>query len=554
MKRLNGKFFILAFRKAAERLLANKDEINALNVFPVPDGDTGSNMSAAVLEALSYLDKLKSDDLSDVSEAVKTGMLMGARGNSGVILSQIFRGFAEGAKEKKLLTTKAFTEALQSAKEVAYKSVIKPVEGTMLTVIRVVADRARDELADVEEFEEYFKRISEIAFETVDLTPTMLAKLREAGVVDAGAKGLAYIFEGFNLAAQGDTEAELLETGLAVAGGSAEKIVEVVKEELKYTYCTELIIALDDQNNEEQHEICDSLKSYLEEMGDSIVIVNQDNIIKIHIHTDHPGEVIEKFISYGQLQKVKIDNMKLQHEHVIEVQEAQQNFGEGKVHGIVAVSPGEGLSEIMKSLGADILVKGGQTMNPSMKDIYDSIERLEPNVVILLPNNPNIILTAKEAANAVMEKNPAKKVYIIPTRSVQEGISALAVYDDSMDTDELIKEMEEAAERVAPISITYAIRDSSVKGKKVRKGEYIALGKDKLFATGRKLEKVAFESIKKVLDENEDYEIATIFYGKDIKEEAAKKLMDYLSDEFENLEFELHNGGQPYYYYLIAIE
>ncbi len=557
MKRLNGKFFTLAFRKAAERLLANKDEINALNVFPVPDGDTGSNMSAAMLEAVEYLDKVNSDDLPEVVNAVKMGMLMGARGNSGVILSQIFRGLSEGVNGRKMLSTKAFTECLEESRKVAYKSVMKPVEGTMLTVIKELAMQAAEELEEVDEFTEYFEGLSRIAKNTVERTPQLLAKLREAGVVDAGAKGLAYIIEGFELAAKGETEVELLELSTETGTTSAEKLVDIVKEELKYDYCTELIIGFGN-NEQSKEEITRELKEYFNDIGDSIVMVNQDNILKIHIHTNHPGDVIEKLLNYGSLQKVKIDNMKVQHEHVVDLVESPKeevpNIAKGKNHGLISVSPGEGLSEIMISLGADSIIKGGQTMNPSMKNLLSAMERIQSSSVIILPNNPNIVLTAREAARNVMEKNPSKNITVIPTKTVQEGITALTVYNDELELEELVKEMKEVIETVYPISVTYSVRDSSIKGKKVKKGEYIAMGRNELIASGRRLEKVITESLKSALEEDEDKEIVTIFYGSDIKREQAEKLVDSLSDKFEDLEFELHKGNQPYYYYLISVE
>ncbi|HDP76622.1 MAG TPA: DAK2 domain-containing protein [Mesotoga infera] len=554
MKRINGKFFVAAFRKAAERLLANKDEINALNVFPVPDGDTGSNMAAAMIEACEYLDRLKKDDLVSVLEAVKTGMLMGARGNSGVILSQIFRGFAEGIGNRKFVNTKAFTEGLTRAKEIAYRSVMKPVEGTMLTVMKVSADTAGNEFGGIEDFDEYFEKLLDVAFDTVEKTPTLLPKLKEAGVVDSGAKGLAYIFEGFLLATKGDIELEgPIQQMPQAMGSSTERIVEIVREELKYTYCTELIVNLNE--SESQEESSELLKAYLEEMGDSIVMVHQDEIIKIHVHTDHPGDVIEKFLGVGFLQKVKIDNMKVQHEHVVDIQSrGPEMYGKDKHHGVIVVSPGDGLADVLKSLGVDYVVKGGQTMNPSLKDLYEAISRIAANKVIVLPNNPNIILTAKEAANAIHDDNPGKEVYIIPTRTVQEGIAAMTVYNDEMDSDSLIEEMKEAAEAVSPISITYAVRDSSMKGKKIRKGEYIAIGRDGLITSGRKLEKLVHDSIKSVLGKDDDKEVVTIFYGSEVSEEAAGKLLESLSGSFSDLEFEVHSGGQPYYYYLISIE
>ncbi|RAM60980.1 Dak phosphatase [Mesotoga sp. SC_3PWM13N19] len=554
MKRINGKFFVAAFQKAAERLLANKDEINALNVFPVPDGDTGSNMAAAMIEACEYLDRLKKDDLVSVLEAVKTGMLMGARGNSGVILSQIFRGFAEGIGNRKFVGTKAFTEGLQKAKEVAYRSVMKPVEGTMLTVVKVTAETANEHYGDIEDFEEYFENLIKVAFDTVEKTPTLLPKLKEAGVVDSGAKGLAHIFEGFLLAIKGELELEgPIQQMPQAMGSSTERIVEIVREELKFTYCTELIVNLNDAENPE--ETSEVMKAYLEEMGDSIVMVHQDELIKIHVHTDHPGDVIEKFLGIGFLQKVKIDNMRVQHEHVVDIQSrGPEMYGNGKHHGVIVVSPGDGLADVLKSLGVDFAVKGGQTMNPSLKDLYEAISRVTANKVIVLPNNPNIILTAKEAANAIHDDNPEKQVYIIPTRTVQEGIAAMTVYNDEMETESLIAEMKESAEAVFPISITYAVRDSSMKGKKIKKGEYIAIGREGLISSGRKLEKLVHDSIKIALGKDTDKEVVTIFYGSEVSEETAGKLLESLSGNFSDLEFEIHSGGQPYYYYLISIE
>ena len=554
MKRINGKFFVAAFQKAAERLLANKDEINALNVFPVPDGDTGSNMAAAMIEACEYLDRLKKDDLVSVLEAVKTGMLMGARGNSGVILSQIFRGFAEGIGNRKFVGTKAFTEGLQKAKEVAYRSVMKPVEGTMLTVVKVTAETANEHYGDIEDFEEYFENLIKVAFDTVEKTPTLLPKLKEAGVVDSGAKGLAHIFEGFLLAIKGELELEgPIQQMPQAMGSSTERIVEIVREELKFTYCTELIVNLNDSENPE--ETSEVMKAYLEEMGDSIVMVHQDELIKIHVHTDHPGDVIEKFLGVGFLQKVKIDNMKVQHEHIVDIQSrGPEMYGNGKHHGVIVVSPGDGLADVLKSLGVDFAVKGGQTMNPSLKDLYEAISRVTANKVIVLPNNPNIILTAKEAANAIHDDNPEKQVYIIPTRTVQEGIAAMTVYNDEMETESLIAEMKESAEAVFPISITYAVRDSSMKGKKIKKGEYIAIGREGLISSGRKLEKLVHDSIKIALGKDTDKEVVTIFYGSEVSEETAGKLLESLSGNFSDLEFEIHSGGQPYYYYLISIE
>ena len=290
-------------------------------------------------------------------------------------------------------------------------------------------------------------------------------------------------------------------------------------------------------------------------MGDSIVMVNQDDFMKIHVHTDHPGQVIESFLEYGDLQKIKVDNMKLQHEHVIQSSEPKkESYGEGKNHGIVAISPGDGLSEIMKSLGVDYIVKGGQTMNPSIKDLLEAMRKVVASRVIVLPNNPNILLTAREAAKTLMNEDKTREIFVLPTKTIQEGITVLTAFNDELDTEELLEEMNSSIDSVIPVSVTYAVRDSSIKGQKVKKGEYLAMGKSDLITSGRRLDKVVMDSIRVAVDKGEDKEVVTIFYGSEVKEEAAVKLSNSLSQQFPDLEFEVYRGGQPYYYYLISVE
>lgn len=553
MERINGTFFSIAFRKAAERLLKNKDELNTLNVFPVPDGDTGSNMSAAMIEACAYLDNAKDKDLDTVLSSIKTGMLMGARGNSGVILSQIFRGFAEGAEQKKELTTTEFTKALEKARAVAYKSVMKPIEGTMLTVIRKLAEYTAKDLKDEKNFKVFFDLMTKKAFDVVENTPKYLKKLQEAGVVDSGAKGLAYIFEGFKLAVLGSTETEIdITKGFSTTKSLVETVVQGVMEELEFHYCTEVIINQGNDNNSFNRE---EVKNYLESMGDSIVLVKQDALIKIHVHTNHPGEVIEKLLTYGEMQKVKIDNMRIQHEHVVESREIKEEvYAEDKKHGILCISPGEGLSKIMLNLGADRIITGGQTMNPSLKDIYNSLKKFKSEDVIVFPNNPNIILTAKEAAKEFEKENKNKKVYVFETNTSQECISALTQFDDSQSYEKLKEEMDDAIENVVSLSVTYAVRDSQIQNVKVKKNEYLGIYGDKMILANRKLDKLIHDAVDDITKKDPDKEVITIFYGSEVSEDQAQKLMEQLEDKYSDIEFELHEGGQPYYYYLISIE
>ncbi|NUU99610.1 Dak phosphatase [Marinitoga sp. 1154] len=550
MTELKAKDFYVAFKKAAETLLVNKDEINALNVFPVPDGDTGSNMSSGMLEACEWLDKVKNKDkLKDIMKNMRDGLLMGARGNSGVILSQIFRGFTETLEDKETVTTKDFIEALKNAKEVAYHAVIKPVEGTMLTLIRKVAERAENELSEIKDFEEFLEKLYEISEEVVEETPKYLKKLRDANVVDAGAKGVSYIIKGFRDAIKGDTTINLKE----IESASVEQIKEIAYEEIKFQYCTECVLKLN--NPEISKEEIDKIRAFLEELGDSIVLVHQGEFLKTHVHTNRPGKVFEEFINYGELYKVKVDNMKVQHEHVVETANAVTSSEEEPIYetnnenwGIITVSPGEGITKIFKSLGVDKVIFGGQTMNPSVKDFMEAIETLPQKKILILPNNPNIILTAEKVADMVKDK----EILVIKTKYIQEGISALLAFDDNMTYEELKEAIESEISSIVPIQVTYAIRDSEIAEEKIKKDEYLVF-------VGKELKAHSFdltEAVIKVLKEkiNDGYEIMTIFYGQDIELKTVELIANELMEDFPDLEVEIHNGSQPHYPLLISLE
>jgi len=493
------------------------------------------------------------NDMKSLMESLRSGLLLGARGNSGVILSQIFRGITEILEKKKRINTQDFIKALQNAKDRAYNAVMKPVEGTMLTLIRRLSEKMEETMSEEKDFLVFFDSMVKYSFEIVEETPKYLKKLRDSNVVDAGAKGLAYIIKGMNDALHGDIEVELDK----LESATPEQITEIAYEELTYQYCTEAIVKF--QKQPIQKKSLEEIRSFLESMGDSIVLVNQDDILKTHVHTNHPGLVFEKFLEHGELIKTKIDNMKSQHEHIIEKQKegktadieqakvAANNNLNNKNWGVIAVSPGKGISEIFKSLGVDQVIFGGQTTNPSVKDLSEAINKVPQKKIIILPNNPNIILAAEKAAELT-----DKEILILPTKHVQEGISAMLGFDDNMDKELLKESMMGYVKSVVPIEVTYAVRDSTIKGEKIKKGEYlIFLGKE-LKAHGKNV----YKETEKVLEEliKKGYEIITIIYGEGAKKEKIDQIVKNLTQRYTNIEIEIHNGGQRHYPLLISVE
>lgn len=533
LKEIDGKMFKIAFKKATENLMKHKGEINALNVFPVPDGDTGSNMVATMLEGCNYIDRANEEDLMDVLKAAKDGTLMGARGNSGVILSQIIRGFVEGFPGGKVITPQTFIEMLKKAKDVAYSAVMKPVEGTILTVMRFIYERSH-EVSDVESFEELMDWILKVVDDAVRITPKLLKKLRDAGVVDAGAKGLYYLFEGMKKAIDGDTEISLDE----LSQEDIDELPEIAFEDINYQYCTEYIIRVKSGNAMEHYP---EVREFLENMGDSVVVVAQDDVLKIHVHTNSPGIVLEELLKKGELLKSKIDNMKIQHEHVV------MDTKERKKVAIVAVSSGEGLSKIMRSLGVDEIVKGGQTMNPSTADIRKAIEKANAETVFVFPNNPNIMLAAQQAAQDV-----DSEVHVVPTTTFQECIAALVNYSPEMEIEEIKKAFEDAIKNVVPLSITVAVRNAKVGRTKIKSGEYLIFLRKNLVSHSFDITQALEKALNKV--DMEDKEVMSVFTGKDHKKEDLKKIENLISEKFPDIELEVYEGGQPHYPFLISLE
>lgn len=547
---LEGKDIYIGIKKATQVLISNKDEVNALNVFPVPDGDTGSNMTSAMLEAVEWLEKVKNRNSSkEILKNLRDGLLMGARGNSGVILSQIFRGFTESLETKKMIKTKDFIDALVNAKEVAYGAVIKPVEGTMLTLIRLLAERAQEELSETVDFLDFMEKLEVIAFEIVEETPKYLKKLREANVVDAGAKGLAYIIRGFKQAVHGDTDVKIE----VLENASSNEIANIAYEDLTFQYCTECVLRLNEPEITKKE--MNKIRSFLEERGDSIVLVHQNDYLKTHVHTNHPGSVFEKFLEYGELIKVKVDNMKDQHQHIIEnieqntkkVKSIEVKDDPDRNWGVVAVSPGEGISNVLKSLGVNRVISGGQTMNPSVKDIAESVESLPYEKVVILPNNPNIIMTAEK-----VQEMTKKDILVIPTKYVQEGISSMLGFDDTLEKDELFESMKEYVKAIVPIQVTYAVRDSEIKEEKIKKGEYLIFSGKKLVSHGEDMYQKTQEVLLEYLEKG--YEIITIFYGEGSDKNKIDEMINNILEEYDDVEIEVHNGEQKHYPMLISLE
>ncbi|SDH40896.1 hypothetical protein SAMN04488510_11333 [Fervidobacterium changbaicum] len=537
MTTINGTDMKGIFMKGAENLLAHRDEINALNVFPVPDGDTGSNMSSTMLEACKYLENLTDEKLSNVLDAIKRGTLMGARGNSGVILSQIFRGFCDTLMKKSKLTVADFVKGIKGAKETAYKAVLRPVEGTILTVVRVLDEHSK-ELSNLESFEALFEKMEEIALDTVKKTPSLLPKLKEANVVDAGAKGLYYIIQGFKMYVLGDTTINLQ----GVETRPSEEIT-IAYEELKYQYCTELIVrARKPITNGTQKQ----LENYLNSMGDSVVFFVQDDIIKLHVHTNNPGQVIEEFLKHGELLKVKIDNMKEQHEHVVGEQYAKK---ERKKIAYVAVSPGDGISKVLRDLGVDEIVSGGQSMNPSMADILDAVRRANAENVIVFPNNSNIILAAEQAAKVAEQEG--LKVHVVKTINVQQSVAAM-IYRMGEEIDEILKSIEETIKNTIAISITVAVRDSKYAGEKIKKDEYLGFLNKELVSHHKNLVNVLDKLYQKC--KLEEREILTVFVGSSATPIEQNIVEKYTKKKYPNVQIEFIEGGQPHYPFLMMVE
>lgn len=541
---IDGKQVRDMFVSGANNLKNHKELVDKLNVFPVPDGDTGTNMSLTISCAIKELNKVEKDDIGQLGKALSKGSLMGARGNSGVILSQIIRGIAQSIDGKETLTSMDIAKALKNGSDIAYKAVIKPVEGTILTVVRESSEYALKAAALEEDIVEFMKLLVKEANNSLNRTPELLHALKEAGVVDSGGKGLVLVYEGMLKSLEGQfVENEEIQASEATSVQVENKIST---EDIKFQYCTEFILETDKISDVQMR---DKMIKY----GDSLVVVGDDGIIKVHVHTNTPGNVIQEALEFGQLLTIKIENMKLQHENKV-IQDAKESqteeqaiSEEPKEFAFIATSMGEGLAKIFKDFGVDHIIEGGQTMNPSTEDFISAIDKLNANNIIILPNNSNIIMAANQAKD-LSDKN----IIVIPTKNVSQAFAALVNFDADLTLEENESNMMEALSTVKNGQVTYAVRNTVINDVEVKEGNIIGLGEGKLLSAGDDIDKITTGLIESLVDE--DSAIITLFYGEDIKEDKAEALRESLEEKFEDIDIELYYGGQPIYYYLVSVE
>lgn len=543
---LSGKILRDAIISGANNIINNKESVDELNVFPVPDGDTGTNMSMTIRNAVAELNMLSdSVTVETVAQTAASAMLRGARGNSGVILSLLFRGLSKGLAGKHEATVEDYCNALKLGAEAAYKSVMKPTEGTILTVARVAAEKAND--AQCKDFAELFDVLTTAAKETIDQTPEMLPVLKKAGVVDAGGMGYYTILKGMASVICGGVMISAKEetaTEKAVVTNAAGTF----ETDIEFTYCTEFIVVKSDVNKD-----ATKLRAFLESIGDCVVVVDDDSIIKVHVHTEHPGKALEEGILYGSLINLKIENMKEQHKGAAAKAEMQkkQKLAPAepvKDFGFVSVTSGAGLEDLFKDLGVDVIVRGGQTMNPSTEDILEAINATPARNIFVLPNNKNIIMAAEQAV-----KLTDRNVIVLQTRTIPQGITAMLAFDESSDFSTNGVNMTKALDNVGSGSITFAVRDSDFEGKQIKKGEILAMENGKLAFVEKDVTKALIKITKKLIRSGSSY--ITIIYGSDVTDETAQAAFEALRAKIsDDIEIVLVNGGQPVYYYLISVE
>ncbi len=555
MKTIDASMVQKCFLSGAKRIEANKEYINELNVFPVPDGDTGTNMTLTIMSAAKDVAALESPSMEQVCKAISGGSLRGARGNSGVILSQLFRGFTKELKEYDGVSVTVLAAAFERAVETAYKAVMKPKEGTILTVARGGAERAKQLAEEGEEdilvfAEEVVSHMKEV----LDITPELLPVLKEAGVVDSGGQGLLTIMQGVLDALTGkETDFTLTVSAPAAKAATGAGNDNISTADIKFGYCTEFIIMVEKHYDMDEES---KFKAYLESIGDSIVVVSDEDIVKVHVHTNDPGLAIQKALTYGSLSRMKIDNMREEHnERVIQsgaqAQQAETKPAETaprKPYGFVTVSIGAGLNEIFKGIGADYIIEGGQTMNPSTEDMLTAIENVNADTIYILPNNSNIILAAEQAASLTEDK----EIVVIPSKTVPQGITALINFMPDKSVEENTKRMTDEMQNVKTGQVTYAVRDTSMDGKEIKAGDYMGIGDKTILSVGNDIADVTYELLEVLMDE--DSELVSLYYGEETAEEDANALADRIMDAYPDVDVEVHPGGQPIYYYVLSVE
>lgn len=555
MSNITTSLFQEMVQSASTRLNKQAEYVNSLNVFPVPDGDTGTNMGMTIENGAKEVADKSASTVGEVAGIFAKGLLMGARGNSGVITSQLFRGFSQSVKEKEELTGQDLALAFQSGVEVAYKAVMKPVEGTILTVSRGAAIGAKKKAEETSDTVEVMKAALDSAKVALAKTPDMLPVLKEVGVVDSGGQGLVFIYEGFLAALTGEyiaseefqaTPATMTEMINAEHHKSVAS--HVATEDIKYGYCTEIMVALKKGPTYVKEFDYDEFRNYLNELGDSLLVVNDDEIVKVHVHTEDPGLVMQEGLKYGSLVKVKVDNMRNQHEAQVEKEERENSQPtEEKEYAIIAVVAGEGLSDIFKAQGVDYIISGGQTMNPSTEDFIKAVEHVNARHIIILPNNKNIFMAAQSAAEVI--EQPAA---VIETRTIPQGLTSLLAFDPSKSIEENHDRMTAALADVVSGSVTTAVRDTTIDGLEIHENDNLGMVDGKIVVSNPDMLTTLNETFSKMLDM--DSEIVTIYIGEDGSEDLANELAQDITEKFEDVEVEIHNGGQPVYPYLFSVE
>jgi DAK2 domain fusion protein YloV len=586
IREIDASLMKRAFLAGAHGLEAKKEWINELNVFPVPDGDTGTNMTMTIMAAAREVAALENPTMETLSRAISSGSLRGARGNSGVILSQLFRGFTKEIKTKEVVTVSVLADAFVRGTETAYKAVMKPKEGTILTVARGMAEKAVEMASKTEDVEEFAREVILYGDFVLGQTPEMLPVLKQAGVVDSGGQGLMQVMKG---ALDGLLGKEVSEEdaddifgkseggAAAVRSGFGPDAADLDTADIRFGYCTEFIINVEKQYDE---NIEREFKAYLESIGDSLVVVSDEDVVKVHVHTNDPGLAIQRALSYGSLSRMKIDNMREEHQERLiqnaeklarEQKEAERSEDKAaagkeqakengtsasgtetknprKPYGFIAVSVGEGMGEIFKGIGADYLIEGGQTMNPSTEDMLNAIDQVNADQVFILPNNKNIILAAEQAKYLVEDK----EIIVVPSKTVPQGITALINFIPELSAEDNLSTMMEEMERIKTGQITYAVRSTQIDGMEIHQGDIMGLGDQGMLAVGSSIERTAIETLKAMVDE--ESELISIYYGSDVKAEEAQRVFEKAQKACPGCEVELHNGGQPIYYYLMSVE
>lgn len=566
---INAELFARMFLAGANNLEAKKEWINELNVFPVPDGDTGTNMSMTIMSAAKEVAGIENPTMASLAKAISSGSLRGARGNSGVILSQLFRGFTKVIAEYDELNVQIISEAFQKATETAYKAVMKPKEGTILTVAKGMSDKAAELGEETDDLIAFCQEIIKEGDHVLSKTPDMLPVLKQAGVVDSGGQGLMQVLKGAMDALMGkeiDYSAVTATTGSSQGATSNSYIDAQAEQEITFTYCTQFLIMLEHPFTEKQEM---DFKSYLESIGDSIVVVADDEIVKVHVHTNDPGMAMQRGLTYGSLTTIIIENMRLERDEKIsamkekemqstanaeneikamEAAEQAEEPAEEKEMGFISVSIGEGINEIFKGLGVDYIIEGGQTMNPSTEDMLNAIEKVNAKNIFILPNNKNIIMAANQAASLTEDKN----IIVIPTKTIPQGITALVNYIPDSTPEDNAERMTEEIALVKTGQVTYAVRDTIIDDKEIKQDDYMGIGDKGILSVGTDMEKTVLEMIGEMIDE--DSAILSIYYGEEMNEESAEAIAEKVEEEYPEVEVEVHYGGQPIYYYVISVE